>query len=78
MWDLSLEEDRAKLRRVQNREQPELLAGCPPSDDFFFVEHACRTRNQQIEKQRELSHRSELVYKATGWRWMENAKTLRL
>ena len=20
-------------------EQPELLAGCPPSDDFFFVEH---------------------------------------
>ena len=26
MWDLSLEDDRAELRRVQNREQPELLA----------------------------------------------------
>ena len=30
MWDLSLEHDRAELRRVQNREQPELLAGSPP------------------------------------------------
>ena len=52
MWDFSLEDDRAELRRGQNREQPELLAGSPPSDDFssFFVEHACRTtRNQQIE-----------------------------
>ena len=34
VWDLSLEDDRAELRRVQNREQPELLAGSPPSDDF--------------------------------------------
>ena len=34
MWDLSLENDRAELRRVENREQPELLAGSPPSDDF--------------------------------------------
>ena len=34
MWDLSLEDDRAELRRVQDREQPELLAGSPPSDDF--------------------------------------------
>ena len=34
MWDLSLEDDRTKLRRLQNREQPELLAGSPPSDDF--------------------------------------------
>ena len=34
IWDLSLEDDRAELRRVQNREQPELLAGSPPSDDF--------------------------------------------
>ena len=34
MWDLSLEDDKAELRRVQNREQPELLAGSPPSDDF--------------------------------------------
>ena len=34
MWDLSLEDDRAELRRVQNREQPELIAGSPPSDEF--------------------------------------------
>ena len=34
MWDLSLEDDRAELRRVQDREHPELLAGSPPSDDF--------------------------------------------
>ena len=26
MWDLSLEDDRAELRQMQNREQPELLA----------------------------------------------------
>ena len=25
MWDLSLEDDKAELRRVQDREQPELL-----------------------------------------------------
>ena len=29
VWDLSLKDDRAELRRVQNREQPELLAGSP-------------------------------------------------
>ena len=34
MWDPSLEDDRAELRCVQDREQPELLAGIPPSDDF--------------------------------------------
>ena len=34
MWDLSLEDDKAELRRVQNREQPELLVGSPPSDEF--------------------------------------------
>ena len=38
MWDLSLEDDKAELRRVQNREQPELLAGSSPSDDFTCVE----------------------------------------
>ena len=27
MWDLCLEDDKAELRRVQNREQPELLVG---------------------------------------------------
>ena len=44
MWDVSLEDDRAELRRVQNREQPEFLAGSPPSDDFRGI-----TRNQQVE-----------------------------
>ena len=34
MWDLSLEDDKAELRRVQNREQPEFLVGSPPSDEF--------------------------------------------
>ena len=34
MWDLSLEDDRAELRRVQKREQPELLVGSPSSDEF--------------------------------------------
>ena len=41
MWDLSLEDDRAELRRVQNREQPELLAGSPPSDDFNSLFNTC-------------------------------------
>ena len=34
MWDLSLEDGKAALRRVQNREQPELLVGSPSSDEF--------------------------------------------
>ena len=34
MWDLSLEDDKAELRRVQNREQPELLVGSPSTDKF--------------------------------------------
>ena len=34
MWDLSLEDDKAELRRIQNREQPELLLGSPSSDEF--------------------------------------------
>ena len=34
MWDLSLKDDKAELRRVQNREQPELLVGGPSSDEF--------------------------------------------
>ena len=34
MWDLSLEDDKAELRRVHNREQPELLVGSPTSDEF--------------------------------------------
>ena len=41
MWDLSLEGDRAELRRMQNREQPKLLAGSPPSDDFSSLLNSC-------------------------------------
>ena len=41
MWDLSLEDDRIELRRLHNREQPELLAGSPPSDDFSFLLRTC-------------------------------------
>ena len=63
MWDLSFEDDRAELRRVQNREQPELLAGSPPSDIFNSLLSGV-TRNQ-----RESSHRSELVCKLTSCRW---------
>ena len=40
-WDLSLEDDRAELRRVQNRELPELLVGSPPSDEFSSLLNAC-------------------------------------
>ena len=51
MWDVSLEDDRAELRRVQNREQLELLAGSPPSDDFFSLLSTC-VEPQEISKLR--------------------------
>ena len=49
MWDLSLEDDRAELRRVQDREHPELLAGSPPGDDFSFLLNTC-VESQEISK----------------------------
>ena len=49
MRDLSPEDDRAELRRVQNREQPELLAGSPPSDDFNSLLYTC-VEPQDISK----------------------------
>ena len=49
MWDLSLEDDRPELRRVQNREQPELLAGSPPSDDFNSLFNTC-VESREISK----------------------------
>ena len=49
MWDLSLEDDRAELRRVQNREQRELLAGSPPSDDFSSL-LSTRAEPREISK----------------------------
>ena len=50
MWDLSLEDDRAELQRVQKREQPGLLAGSPPSDDFSFLLNTCGSTSQEISK----------------------------
>ena len=49
MWDLSLEDDIEELRRVQNREQPELLVGSPPSDDFNSLLNTC-VESQEISK----------------------------
>ena len=49
MWDRSLEDDRAELRRMQNREQPELLAGSPPSDDFSSLLSTC-VKPREISK----------------------------
>ena len=49
MWDRSLEDDRAELRRVQNQEEPELLAGSPPSDDFSSLLNTC-VESQEISK----------------------------
>ena len=57
MWDLSLEDDKADLRRVQNREQPELLVG-PPSDQFSSLFNTCaevreisKLKTEKIEPQ---------------------------
>ena len=58
MWDLSLEDDKAELRRVQNREQPELLVRSPPSDEFSSLLNTCaearevnKLRTEKIEAQ---------------------------
>ena len=52
----SLEDDKAELRRVQNREQPELLVGSPPSDEFSSFLNTC------VEAR-------ELVYRVTSCKW---------
>ena len=58
MWDLSLEDDRAERRRVQDREHPEFLAGRPPSDDFSSLLNTCaepreisKLKSERIEPQ---------------------------
>ena len=51
MWDLSLEDDRAELRRIQNREQPEILLGSPSSDEFSSL-LSTRADPQEISKVR--------------------------
>ena len=48
MWDLSLEDDKAELRRIQNREQPELLLGSPSSDEFSFLLSTCGSAAREI------------------------------
>ena len=50
MWDLSFEDDRAELRRVQDREHPELLAGSPPSDDFSSLLNHEKSANLKTEQ----------------------------
>ena len=71
MWDLSLEDDRAELQRVQDREHPELLAGSPPSDDFSSLLNTCVEPREitKLKTEKILRHRSELVYKSTSCRW---------
>ena len=49
MWDLSLEDDRAELRRVQDREHPELFVGSPPSDHFSSLLNT-RADSREISK----------------------------
>ena len=58
MWNLSLEDDKAELRQVQNREQPELLIGSLPSDEFSPLLKTCteareisNLRTEKIEPQ---------------------------
>ena len=58
MRDLSLEDDKAELRRVQNREQPELLVGSPPSDECSSLLNTCaeareisKLKTEKIEPQ---------------------------
>ena len=50
MWDLSLEDDRAELRRAQSREQPELLVGSPPSDDFSSLLNTCGSAAREFSQ----------------------------
>ena len=58
MWDLSFGGDKAELRRVQNREQPELLVGSPPSDECSSLLYTCaealeisKLKTEKIEPQ---------------------------
>ena len=48
MWDLSVKDDKAELRRVQNLEQPEHLAGSALSDEFSSLSK--RAESREISK----------------------------
>ena len=66
MWDLSLEDDRAELRRVQDREHPNFLREVRQVTTFLLLLNTCaEPRDISKLKQRELSHRSELLCKPT-------------
>ena len=72
--DLSLEDDKAELRRVQNREQPELLVGSPSSDEFYSLlsTRAARETSKLKTEKIEPQFRTCVQQVADG-----NAKTLR-
>ena len=77
MWDLSLEDERAKLRRVQNREQPELLAGSPPSDGFNSLLSTC-AESQEISKLKSEKIEPQIRTSVQAYKLqMEMQKTLR-
>ena len=58
VWDVSLQDDRTELRRLQNRERSDLLAGSLPGDDFSSLlstlekpEEISTMRTERIEPQ---------------------------
>ena len=51
MWDLSPEDDKAELRRVQNREQPELLVGSTLLNTCAEAREVSKLRTEKIEPQ---------------------------
>ena len=68
MWDLRSEDDKAELRRAQNREQPELLARSPMTSIPCWT-RVWNHKKSASWKQRESSRRSELVCNPTSCRW---------
>ena len=77
MKDLSLKDDRAELQRVQNQEQPELLAGSPSSDDFNSLLNTC-VESQEITKLKNRESRATDKKLCTSLQVADgNAKALR-
>ena len=52
-WDLSRQEDREELERLQEKEAPELLTGSPPCTDFCRLLHLKLTKEEIEQRQRE-------------------------
>ena len=74
MWDLSVDDDKAELRRVQNREQPELLVGSPPSDEFSSLLNTCAARKISKLKTEKIEQRIRACVQSYKLR-TGNAKT---